>query len=101
MREENKKDRNEDKEKDEVRIIVCDLSNQPDRSADWSSQNDKSRLESAEELEEINKKKDYEMTTEEGSKEEENYIVKSIRMTLSEISNNLKYSSRIDKLRPE
>ena len=69
--------------------------------ADWSSQNDKSRLESAEELEEINKKKDYEMTTEEGSKEEENYIVKSIRMMLSELSNNPKYSSRIDKLRLE
>ena len=41
--EENKKDSNEG-----------DLSNQPDRSADYSSQNDKSRLESAEELEEIN-----------------------------------------------
>ena len=56
--EENKKDSNEDKEKDEVGIMVCDLSNQPDRPADWSSQINKSRLKSAEELEEINKKKD-------------------------------------------
>ena len=62
---------NEEEEKDEIRIMVCDLSNHPDRPADWSSQNNKSRLEPAEELEEINKKKDYEMTTEEGSKEEE------------------------------
>ena len=51
--------------------MVCDLLNQPDRSTDWSSQNDKSRLESVEELEEINKKKDHEMTDEEGSEEEE------------------------------
>ena len=34
--------------------MVCNLSNQPDRSADYSSQNDKSRLKSAEELKEIN-----------------------------------------------
>merc|ERR1711873_104411 len=40
--EENKRDSNEDKEKGEVGIMVCDLSNQPDRSADYRSQNDKS-----------------------------------------------------------
>merc|ERR1712240_963042 len=44
----------EDKEKGEVGIMVRDLSNQPNRSADYSSQNDKSRIELAEELEEIN-----------------------------------------------
>ena len=33
--------------------MVCDLSNQPDQSADWSSQIDTSRLESADELKEI------------------------------------------------
>merc|ERR1712240_473533 len=44
----------EDKEKGEVGIMVRDLSNQPNRSADDSSQNDKSRVELAEELEEIN-----------------------------------------------
>merc|ERR1712240_276873 len=41
-KEENKKESNEDKKKGEVGIMVCDLSNQPDRSADYSSQNDKS-----------------------------------------------------------
>merc|ERR1712240_784515 len=54
---------NEEEEKDEIRIMVCNLSNHPDRPADWSSQNNKSRLEPVEDLEEINKKKDYEMTT--------------------------------------
>merc|ERR1711873_321708 len=52
--EENKKDSNEDEEKGEIGIMVCEVSNQPNRSADYSSQNEKLRLESAEELEEIN-----------------------------------------------
>merc|ERR1712240_711361 len=58
--EENKKDSNEDEEKDEVGTMVSDLLNQPDRSADWSSQNDKSRLESAEDSEEGNKEEEME-----------------------------------------
>merc|ERR1712240_519197 len=41
-KEENKKESNEDKGKGEVGIMICDLSNQPNRSADYSSQNDKS-----------------------------------------------------------
>ena len=36
------KKENEDKEKGEKGITVCDLSNQQDRLADYSSQNDKS-----------------------------------------------------------
>jgi len=40
--EENKRDSSEDKEKGEVGIMVCNLSNQLDRSADYRSQNDKS-----------------------------------------------------------
>merc|ERR1712240_40150 len=96
--EKNKKDSNEDEDKDEVGIMVCELSNQPDRPADWSSQIDKSGLGSAEELEEINKKKDHEMTLEEGSEEEENDILKRIRMMFSKLQTT---SSRIDELRIE
>ena len=40
--------------------MVRDLSNQPDRLADYSSQNDKSRLESAEDNEEGNKEEEME-----------------------------------------
>merc|ERR1712243_23297 len=35
--EENKKDSNEDKEKGDVGTMGCNVLNQPDRSADWSS----------------------------------------------------------------
>ena len=45
--EENKKDSNED----EVGIMVRDLSEQPDRLADWSIQNEESRLESTDMIE--------------------------------------------------
>ena len=41
-KEENKKESNEDKGKGEAGIMICDLSNQPNRTADYSSQNDKS-----------------------------------------------------------
>ena len=40
--EDNKKENNEDKEKSETGIMIGDLSNQPNRSADYNLKNDKS-----------------------------------------------------------
>ena len=39
--EDNKKENNEDKEKSETGIMISDLSNQPNRSADYNLKNDK------------------------------------------------------------
>ena len=66
--------------------MVCDLLNQPDRSADWSSQNDTSRLESAEDNEEGSKEKEMEIQVKEMECEKCNEMLESIIIIIIFIS---------------